>query len=153
MDAAMGLLEWVMALIGHGWDVVIQRGHAQDWPHITANILHIVLAYALAFPIGWERGKNYNIAGLRTFPIFAMATSSNAQAAQAEIGRLISGFDEYTTGSGERKTVPYGAASNWWSNNQGQTAGTHSKQHGTGAGILAHEPGATGSVTTLNSTV
>jgi len=54
------------------------------------------------------------------------ATSTDTQAAQAEIGRLISGFDEYTTGSGERKTVPYGAASNWWSNNQGQTAGTHS---------------------------
>jgi putative Mg2+ transporter-C (MgtC) family protein len=81
MDAAMGLLEWVTATVGHGWDVVIQRGHAQDWPHITANILHIVLAYALAFPIGWERGKNYNIAGLRTFPIVAMASCGYALAA------------------------------------------------------------------------
>jgi hypothetical protein len=71
MDAAMGLLEWVMVLVDHGWDIVIQRGHAQDWPHI-------VLAYALAFPIGWERGKNYNIAGLRTFPIVAMASCGYA---------------------------------------------------------------------------
>src|SRR4051812_45351548 len=81
MEAAMGLLEWGMTLVSRGWDVVIQRGHAQDWPHITANILHIVLAYALAFPIGWERGKNYNIAGLRTFPIVAMASCGYALAA------------------------------------------------------------------------
>jgi hypothetical protein len=44
--------------------------------------------------------------------------------AQAEIGRIVSGFDTYSTSTGERKTVPYGAATNWWSNNLGQTLGT-----------------------------
>ena len=77
----MGLLEWVMSLLEQGWTVLIQRGHEWDWPHIAANILYIVLAYALAFPIGWERGKNYNVAGLRTFPIVAMASCGYALAA------------------------------------------------------------------------
>lgn len=49
-----------------------------------------------------------------------------AAQAQDEIGRLISGFDEYTTSTGDRKTVQYGAASNWWSDNRGQTLGTQS---------------------------
>jgi hypothetical protein len=68
----------------------------------------------------------------RTFS--SAATSSNAGSSshsghsetQDEISRLISGFDEYTTASGDRKTVQYGAATNWWSNNRGQTLGTQS---------------------------
>lgn len=53
-------------------------------------------------------------------------TQQDASNAQAEFGRLISGFDEYQTASGEKKTVPYGAATNWWSTNRGATAGTNS---------------------------
>jgi hypothetical protein len=51
-------------------------------------------------------------------------TQRDSRAAQEEIGRLISGFDTYKTESGDTKTVPYAAATNWWSNNQGQTIGT-----------------------------
>jgi hypothetical protein len=66
----------------------------------------------------------------RTFRSSPVSRGSSSAAgpseAQDEISRLISGFDEYTTASGERKTVQYGAASNWWSNDRGQTLGTQS---------------------------
>jgi hypothetical protein len=51
-------------------------------------------------------------------------TQHDASATQEEFGRLISGFDEYQTASGDTKTVPYATASNWWSNSKGQTVGT-----------------------------
>lgn len=54
-----------------------------------------------------------------TFAADRAAASDN----QAEMERLISGFDEYQTASGERRTVPYAAATNWWSKG-GQTVGT-----------------------------
>ena len=45
-------------------------------------------------------------------------------ASQEDMHRLLSGFDEYQTASGDKKTVPYAAATNWWSNGKGQTVGT-----------------------------
>lgn len=35
-------------------------------------------AFALAFPLGWERGRGRNSAGFRTFPIVAMASCGYA---------------------------------------------------------------------------
>jgi len=55
---------------------------------------------------------------------FSSDTAAAARANQDEMHRLISGFDEYQTAGGQRKTVPYAAATNWWSNGQGQTRGT-----------------------------
>jgi len=55
---------------------------------------------------------------------FANPSSQDIDQNQAEMERLISGFDEYETASGEHKTVPYAAATNWWSNGQGQIVGT-----------------------------
>jgi hypothetical protein len=51
-------------------------------------------------------------------------TAKAQQATQEEMHRLLSGFDEYETSTGERKSVPYAAATNWWSNARGQTLGT-----------------------------
>lgn len=42
------------------------------WPHCVA----LAGAYALAFPIGWDREKKARSAGLRTFPLVAMASCS-----------------------------------------------------------------------------
>jgi hypothetical protein len=55
---------------------------------------------------------------------FASDTSAAARANQDEMHRLLSGFDEYQTTGGERRSVPYATATNWWSNGQGQTLGT-----------------------------
>src|SRR5688572_7243777 len=47
-------------------------------PHLTA----LAIAYALAFPIGWDREREERSAGLRTFPLVAVATCGFVQAAE-----------------------------------------------------------------------
>ena len=44
-------------------------------PHIVA----LLAAYALAFPIGWNREREERSAGLRTFPLVAVATCGFVQ--------------------------------------------------------------------------
>jgi putative Mg2+ transporter-C (MgtC) family protein len=69
------------------------------WPHATA----LAIAYALALPIGWDRERNERSAGLRTFPLVAVAscgfvqateelTSSSAEAQARIIEGLITGI-------------------------------------------------------------
>ena len=48
-------------------------------PHLAA----LVIAYALAFPIGWNREREERSAGLRTFPLVAVATCGFIQAAES----------------------------------------------------------------------
>ncbi len=48
-------------------------------PHLTA----LAIAYALAFPIGWDREKAARSAGLRTFPLVALATCGFVQATES----------------------------------------------------------------------
>jgi putative Mg2+ transporter-C (MgtC) family protein len=47
-------------------------------PHLTA----LLVAYALALPIGWNREKEERSAGLRTFPLVAVASCGFVQAAE-----------------------------------------------------------------------
>lgn len=47
-------------------------------PHATA----LLIAYALAFPLGWNREKAERSAGLRTFPLVAIATCGFVQATE-----------------------------------------------------------------------
>lgn len=49
-----------------------------NWPVITDHLFRIGLAFALAFPLGWERGAGRASAGFRTFPIVAMASCGYA---------------------------------------------------------------------------
>jgi putative Mg2+ transporter-C (MgtC) family protein len=51
-------------------------------PHLAA----LVAAYALAFPIGWNREQEERSAGLRTFPLVAVATCGVIQAAESITG-------------------------------------------------------------------
>lgn len=48
-------------------------------PHLVA----LVVAYLLALPIGWNREKEERSAGLRTFPLVAVASCGFVQAAEA----------------------------------------------------------------------
>lgn len=50
---------------------------------IVPHVLTIAAAYALALPIGWDREKHTRSAGLRTFPLVAMATCGFIQAAES----------------------------------------------------------------------
>ena len=47
-------------------------------PHFIA----LVIAYALALPLGWNREKEERSAGIRTFPLVAVASCGFVQAAE-----------------------------------------------------------------------
>lgn len=47
---------------------------AIDWSQIWSHSLDLLLAYVLSLPIAWNREKESRSAGLRTFPLVAVAT-------------------------------------------------------------------------------
>lgn len=51
-------------------------------PHLAA----LVVAYLLAFPLGWNREKEERSAGLRTFPLVAVAACGFVQATETMMG-------------------------------------------------------------------
>ena len=51
-------------------------------PHLAA----LAVAYLLALPIGWNREKQQRRAGLRTFPLVAVASCGFIQAAESIVG-------------------------------------------------------------------
>lgn len=57
------------------WDSV---SSLRWWPHLVA----LAIAYVLALPIGWNREKAERSAGLRTFPLVAIATCGVVQATE-----------------------------------------------------------------------
>jgi putative Mg2+ transporter-C (MgtC) family protein len=60
------------------FDAIVTRDTFNLLPHVTA----LTIAYALAFPIGWNRESEERSAGLRTFPLVAVATCGFVQAAE-----------------------------------------------------------------------
>lgn len=49
---------------------------------IIPHLLALAGAYVLAFPIGWDREKEARSAGLRTFPLVALASCGFVQASE-----------------------------------------------------------------------
>ena len=49
---------------------------------ILPQLAALLAAYLLALPIGWDRERNERSAGLRTFPLVAIATCGFIQAAE-----------------------------------------------------------------------
>lgn len=49
---------------------------------ILPHFIALAFAYLLALPIGWNREKNERSAGLRTFPLVAIATCGIVQATE-----------------------------------------------------------------------
>ena len=45
-----------------------------DWQLMLSHLTHLIVAYLLAFPIGWERERSKRHFGLRTFPLVAVVT-------------------------------------------------------------------------------
>ena len=45
-----------------------------DWNTITSHLVYLGVAYLLAVPVAWNREKYSRSAGLRTFPLVAVAT-------------------------------------------------------------------------------
>ena len=50
---------------------------------MASDLFHLVFAYALALPIGWNREREEHTAGIRTFPIVAVASCGLALVAGA----------------------------------------------------------------------
>ncbi|MEQ8690188.1 MAG: MgtC/SapB family protein [Pseudomonadales bacterium] len=44
-----------------------------DWQVVAVHVRDMAYAYILALPIGWDREKSERTAGLRTFPLVALA--------------------------------------------------------------------------------
>src|SRR5690242_10703231 len=44
------------------------------WSDVLAHMRDLAIAYALALPIGWDRERAARSAGVRTFPLVAIAT-------------------------------------------------------------------------------
>ncbi len=61
---------------------MLQQIVGSDLFDITPHLVAIAIAYALAFPIGWNREKAERSAGLRTFPLVAVASCGFIQAAE-----------------------------------------------------------------------
>lgn len=55
-----------------------QFSHFDILPHLVA----LAIAYVLALPIGWNREREERSAGIRTFPLVAVATCGFIQAAE-----------------------------------------------------------------------
>ncbi|MEN9933931.1 MAG: hypothetical protein RLZZ387_510 [Chloroflexota bacterium] len=47
-----------------------------DWLQIGTHLMHLAMAFLLALPIGWDREQAVRSAGLRTFPLVAIAACS-----------------------------------------------------------------------------
>ncbi len=45
-----------------------------DWQLVGYHLTHLIIAYLLALPIGWEREQSKRHFGLRTFPLVAVVT-------------------------------------------------------------------------------
>jgi len=56
----------------------ISIGQFDVVPHVVA----LAIAYALALPLGWNREKEERSAGIRTFPLVAVASCGFIQAAE-----------------------------------------------------------------------
>lgn len=50
---------------------------------LTSHAFTLFVAYVLALPIGWNREKEERSAGIRTFPLVAVASCGVVQAAEA----------------------------------------------------------------------
>jgi putative Mg2+ transporter-C (MgtC) family protein len=66
---------------------------------IIPHVMALAAAYALAFPIGWDRESEDRSAGLRTFPLVALASCGFVQATETllagspeGIARIIEGL-------------------------------------------------------------
>jgi putative Mg2+ transporter-C (MgtC) family protein len=81
----------------HGGEMMAQLGSGEF--NVVPHAIALVIAYLLAFPIGWDRERSARSAGLRTFPLIAMASCGLIQASEALIaadpgvaGRVIQGL-------------------------------------------------------------
>ena len=57
-----------------------------DWTRIFTHLISVTVAYVLALPVGWDREKEVRSAGLRTFPLVAVASCGYMLVAMSILG-------------------------------------------------------------------
>jgi putative Mg2+ transporter-C (MgtC) family protein len=61
------------------------------WSDSLDHLVHLLVAYGLALPIGWHRAREEHSAGLRTFPLVAIASCALVQTAISVFGSTAPG--------------------------------------------------------------
>jgi putative Mg2+ transporter-C (MgtC) family protein len=56
------------------------------WNDSVEHLVHLLVAFLLALPIGWNRSREERGAGIRTFPLVAMASCGLVQTAISVLG-------------------------------------------------------------------
>jgi len=69
-----------------------------DRYQIGGHVLALAIAFALAIPIGWDREKKERSAGLRTFPLVALASCGFIQACENMLGNSPDGMSKVIEG-------------------------------------------------------
>jgi putative Mg2+ transporter-C (MgtC) family protein len=57
-----------------------------DWTKIVSHLISVTTAYILALPVAWDREKEVRSAGLRTFPLVAVASCGYILVAMSILG-------------------------------------------------------------------
>jgi putative Mg2+ transporter-C (MgtC) family protein len=57
-----------------------------EWSKILTHLVTVAIAYALALPVAWDREKEARSAGLRTFPLVAVASCGYMLVAMGFLG-------------------------------------------------------------------
>lgn len=58
-----------------------------SWLETATHVVSLAVAYALALPVGWDREKDERSAGIRTFPLVAIASCGFVLVGIAVLGR------------------------------------------------------------------
>jgi putative Mg2+ transporter-C (MgtC) family protein len=58
-----------------------------QWGDSLDHLIHLLVAFVLALPIGWHRAREEHGAGLRTFPLVAIASCGLVQTAVSVFGQ------------------------------------------------------------------
>jgi putative Mg2+ transporter-C (MgtC) family protein len=69
-----------------------------DKIQIGAHVVALASAFALAVPIGWDREKRARSAGLRTFPLVALASCGFIQASESLLAHTPDGMAKVIEG-------------------------------------------------------
>jgi len=69
-----------------------------DRMHIGTHLVALAFAFALAIPIGWDREKRARSAGLRTFPLVALASCGFIQASESLLAHTPDGMAKVIEG-------------------------------------------------------
>jgi putative Mg2+ transporter-C (MgtC) family protein len=69
-----------------------------DQFQIVPHLVALAIAYGLAFPIGWDRERATRSAGLRTFPLVALASCGFVQATESLLAESPEGIARIVEG-------------------------------------------------------